>query len=339
MTSVKEFRVSTPATPTELGTGAFVFTDAYSVFDWGRMPDPIPSKGAALCTMSAKTFELLEEAGVPTHYNGLEVDETVLGLSELDAPHDRMAIDLTQVPALTQDGHRYDYEAYHSAAGDNYLIPLEIIFRNQVPRGSSLRTRKRPAEVGLETDRWPSESVELPTPVVEFSSKFEQSDRYLDREEAGRIAGLADIEQLESIARRVNELISAHAARTGLEHADGKIECLYVDGSVRVADTAGTLDENRFLSADVQLSKEALRQYHKREQSAWVAAVAEAKQDGTAEGIVDWREQCALDPEPLPTAVIETVSDLYTAVANSYVGAQLFDTPSLEEAVESVASL
>ena len=70
MTSVKEFRVEAPATPDELGSGAFVFTDDYSVFDWGKMPDAIPNKGGSLCAMGAANFERLEREGVPTHYRG-----------------------------------------------------------------------------------------------------------------------------------------------------------------------------------------------------------------------------------------------------------------------------
>ena len=35
------------------GGVAFDYTDAYSVFDWGRMPDLLPQKGAALATLTA----------------------------------------------------------------------------------------------------------------------------------------------------------------------------------------------------------------------------------------------------------------------------------------------
>lgn len=42
----------------------FQFTDAYSVFDWGRMPDAIPHKGEALALMTAHFFERLQEAAV-----------------------------------------------------------------------------------------------------------------------------------------------------------------------------------------------------------------------------------------------------------------------------------
>ena len=56
------------------GTGRFLFSDRYSVFDWGEMPDHIDGKGAALCLMGAYCFEQLEKKGVKTHYHGL-VDE------------------------------------------------------------------------------------------------------------------------------------------------------------------------------------------------------------------------------------------------------------------------
>ena len=142
MTSVKEFRVEREATASDLGEGSFVFTDDYSVFDWGKMPDQIPDKGASLCTMGAFNFELLEAAGVPTHYRGIVEDGDVRSLEEASRPPWEMAIDLTQVPELENEGRTYDYDAYHEDAGENYLVPLEIIFRNRVPVGSSLRRRR-----------------------------------------------------------------------------------------------------------------------------------------------------------------------------------------------------
>ena len=145
MTSVKEFRVDEPPTADSLGRGAFVFTDDYSVFDWGKMPDTIPEKGASLCTMGAFNFELLERAGVPTHYRGVVDDGEVVSLADASDPPREMAIDLTQVPDLPNDGREYDYDHYHEEAAENYLIPLEIVFRNRVPVGSSLRRRTEPA--------------------------------------------------------------------------------------------------------------------------------------------------------------------------------------------------
>lgn len=39
----------------------FDYTDSYSVFDWGRMPDQLPSKGQALAVIAAHWFEKLEK--------------------------------------------------------------------------------------------------------------------------------------------------------------------------------------------------------------------------------------------------------------------------------------
>jgi phosphoribosylaminoimidazole-succinocarboxamide synthase len=301
MTSVKEFRVDEPATADGLGRGAFVFTDDYSVFDWGKMPDEIPDKGASLCTMGAFNFELLEDEGVPTHYDGVVVDGDAVSLDvALDegvAPRE-MAIELTQVPDLPFEDGSYDYDAYHTDAGENYLVPLEIVFRNRVGVGSSLRSRTDPADHGLDLDEWPDETVELDDPIVEFSTKYEEQDRYLDGEEADRISGVADVDDLDAVAREVNRVVTEQAADADLVH-----------------------------------------QYHKRTQPDWVAAVGEAKERADAEGVADWKSLCEESPEPLEASVIQAARDLYCAGTNAYVGRSVFDAPSLDDAVAAVQNL
>ncbi|ADB59545.1 SAICAR synthetase [Haloterrigena turkmenica DSM 5511] len=339
MTSVKEFRIEEEANAEELGAGSFVFTDAYSVFDWGQMPDRIPDKGASLCTMGAFNFELLESEGVPTHYRGVVESGEVVPLEDASSPPWEMAIDLTQVPDLPHEGREYDYDSYHEAAGSNYLVPLEIVFRNRVPVGSSLRHRTEPADHGLAFDEWPDEAVDLEEPIVEFTTKYEESDRQLDRAEADEIAGRADIEELESLAREVNRIVTEQAESAGLTHEDGKIECLYYDGEIRVGDVVGTFDENRFSYEGTQLSKEVLRQYHKRTQPDWVQAVDEAKAEAKRTDVADWKSLCDEKPEPLDESVIETARDLYCAGANAYTGRELFDAPPLSSAIGAVRRL
>ena len=345
MTSVKEIHVEAPATDEALGRGSFVFTDAYSVFDWGQMPDPIPEKGASLCAMGAGNFELLEAEGVPTHYRGV-VDPAggdVVDLADLDdgsEPPREMAIELAAVPDLPHDGREYDYGAYHGAAGSNYLIPLEIVFRNTVPVGSSLRRRSEPADHGRDLDDWPEGAVDLPEPVVEFTTKLESSDRHLDAAEADRIAGPdVSIDDLDAVAREVNRLVTDRATAADLVHEDGKIECIAVDGEVRVADAVGTFDENRFSYDGQEVSKEVLRQYHKRTQPEWVEAVAAAKREAKRRDEADWKSLCEREPEPLPADVIQVARDLYAGGADAYLDRDLFDAPTLAEAVEAVREL
>ncbi|NGM68463.1 phosphoribosylaminoimidazolesuccinocarboxamide synthase [Natronolimnobius sp. AArcel1] len=343
MTSVKEFRIEREATADSLGAGSFVFTDDYSVFDWGKMPDQIPEKGASLCTMGAFNFELLEAEGVPTHYRGV-VDhsgdsDSIVSLEDASSPPWEMAIELTQVPDLPNEGREYDYDHYHEAAGENYLIPLEIVFRNRVPIGSSLRSRTEPEDHGLAYDSWPDEPVDLDAPIVEFSTKYEEGDRYLEATEADQIAGRASLSALEDLARDVNRILTEQAESAGLDHQDGKIECLYYDGEIRVADVVGTFDENRFSYEGSQLSKEVLRQYHKRTQPEWVQAVEAAKAEAKQENVADWKSLCTVDPEPLEDTVLETARNLYCAGTNAYTGHDVFEAPPLSSAIGAVQRL
>jgi phosphoribosylaminoimidazole-succinocarboxamide synthase len=344
MTSVKEIHVDREPSDEGLGRGRFYFTDDYSVFDWGRMPDQIPDKGAALCTMGAANFELLDVNHVPTHYRGVyEEADSGAGepkeLGECETPPRTMAIELARVPELPVDGEAYDYEAFHAAAGDGYVIPLEIVFRNTVPEGSSLRKRRSPDEFGLSGEEWPDEPVDLPEPIVEFSTKFEEQDRYLSRPEADAIAGKASLDRLEELALGVNTVVTMRAEQSGFTHEDGKIEVVYDDGTLKVADVVGTFDENRFSYDGQELSKEVVRQYYRRTDPEWVDAVAAAKRAAREAGDADWRSQCEETPDPLPPAVLDTVSDLYTAGTNAYTGFDWFDAPPLDDVVERVADL
>lgn len=331
MTSVKDFEVSSSADRSSLGRGAFVFTDRYSVFDWGEMPDHIPGKGKSLCTMGAYNFELFEEEGIPNHYLGVGDNDSPCSLNEVTEPPERMVIELTQVPDLPVKDGEYDYDEYFQEAGDNYLIPLEIVFRNSVSPGSSLRDRYTPAQLNLTEDRWPDETVKLPEPLVEFSTKYEEQDRYLDEAEAARLAGQADPGELRRLALRVNEVITDRASERGLVHQDGKIECLYYEGTIKVADVAGTFDENRFALDGRLLSKEYLRQYYRKNHPVWYEAVTSAKEKARNTHRTDWKSLCDVTPEPLPEELVRSASDLYRAGTNLYTGRQWFDVPELEE--------
>lgn len=55
----------------------FQYTDAYSVFDWGRMPDSLENKGAALAILAAEWFERLE---TPERWKEFSKSPTALAL-------------------------------------------------------------------------------------------------------------------------------------------------------------------------------------------------------------------------------------------------------------------
>jgi len=82
MGSVKDIEIIEAPEKNRLGLGRFVFSDRYSVFDWGEMPDHISNKGASLCIISAYFFEKLGEKH-RTHYVGVVENGKVKRLDEL----------------------------------------------------------------------------------------------------------------------------------------------------------------------------------------------------------------------------------------------------------------
>lgn len=341
MTSVKDIDIEEEPGEASLGRGTFTFSDRYSVFDWGPMPDTIPGKGASLCTMGAFNFELLADAGIPTHYRGVLPSEATepRAIADCEVPPTVMAVDLASVPALPEADAGYDYDVFHEAAGESFVVPLEVVFRNRVPIGSSLRRRREPGAVGLPYDEWPEEPVDLEEPIVEFSTKFERSDRYLDREEAASIAGIADLAAIEELARSVNTVITDRAEATGFRHDDGKIEVVYHAGDHLVADVAGTFDENRFAYDGQQVSKEVIRQFYRRFDPQWVAAVEAAKVRAKEQGQSDWKALCTESPDPLPEEVRDTAADLYTSGAMTYTELDCFDVDDLSSVLSRVESV
>ena len=98
MGSVKDLEIIKPPTPNTMGVGRFIFSDRYSVFDWGEMPDHIDGKGVALCAMGAYCFEQLERKGVKTHYRGLvDASGEAVKVTALKQPSSIMEVSLVNV--------------------------------------------------------------------------------------------------------------------------------------------------------------------------------------------------------------------------------------------------
>jgi len=99
--SVKEIEIIKRAEENKMGIGRFHFSDRYSVFDWGQMPDLIEGKGASLCIVGAYFFEKLSEKGIKTHYRGLiDEDGNLKKLNEIEKPVSIMEISLVRVRFL-----------------------------------------------------------------------------------------------------------------------------------------------------------------------------------------------------------------------------------------------
>ncbi len=340
MGSVKELVVEDSPSNLVLGKGKFVFSNDYSVFDWGKMPDRILFKGRVLCMMGAFNLELLERKGIKTHYLGLVENNSIKRFREVSEPVNEMQIMLTRKPELAFRNGVYDYNGFREKSGENFLVPLEVIFRNSVPVGSSVRKRFKPRDLGLKEKKWPNENVELKKPMIDFSTKLEAKDRYLSEKEALKISNLSEekFSELKRIALKVNRLISSQAKKSKMVHEDGKIELFYFKNELFVADVAGTFDENRFSFKGREISKEVIRQYYKRKQPRWVKAVVKAKETALKKKASDWKKYCRIEPMALPPKFLELVSEMYCAGANAYTGKPLFEARDLGAVLEEIYS-
>ncbi len=290
------------------GHAVFEFTDRYSIFDWGEMPDLLSGKGEALALAGDLFFQHLAKRGVPHHSLGL-VDERGEATT---GPTRFLKVQAVEVIRPTRrDGNIYDYAAYQEGP-TNCLVPLEVIFRWGAPAGSSLL--KRHPEL--------KEGARFPRPLVEFTTKLEHGDRPLTAAEAQQIAGLTAAEM-----NRLTELTITAATHlrdvVALLHGelwDGKFEWAFRGaGAMRdfvMVDAIG-LDELRVTFQGRTLSKEFLRAHYRG--SDWEKALNEAKKIAAREG-GDFKEICATrlgqTPAPLPAQAKLAAETMYRCFTN-----------------------
>jgi len=349
--SVKDIEYLKSPKMNELGVGRFHFSDRYSIFDWGEMPDHIRSKGQSLCIMGAFNFEMMEKQGYKTHYRGLVTeDERLIGFEDIDNLGGEipniMEIKLSNVikpeEKIVQDGSLiYEYDKYYTlySSGFTYQIPTENIHRFYLPASSSIFKRLERGEVNIEDFGLrvhPKPGQKLETPIVDFSSKFEEGDRYVSRKEALSMTGFP-IEKFESFAKDVLEmglLISKRAEKVGLIYLDGKVEAFCYNNDYFWSDVVGTQDEGKFEFEGISTDKEVFREPYRILQPEWVGEIDRAKNESRLRGITDWKTLCQHKPKKLSDELLRIGSQIYMSSTNKYIKKKIFEVPSLTEVVK-----
>ena len=339
MGSVKDLTVIEKPLKNKTGRGRFIFSDRYSIFDWGEMPDHIPNKGKSLCVSAAYFFEKLESMGIKTHYLGLIENGQLKRISDIKVPVDIMEVELLRVLKPPKTANGYDYSDYKKE-DCNLLVPLEVIFRNSLPAGSSVFKRLEKGELelkelGLEKMPIPGENLEKP--FLDVSTKLEESDRYMNWKEAKRITNFSEdqLSEIRDMTTIINKLITEEANRIGLKYEDGKIEFgLDVNKKLLIVDVLGTLDECRFTFKEMPISKEIARLYYRK--TPWFKGIVEVKKKDE----LSWKDKVNLSPPPLPPRLKELISMAYCAFTNEITGRKWFkDIPSMGELLEETSQM
>lgn len=329
----------------------FEYSDRYSIFDWGEMPDHLQDKGRALSFMADALFSLVNKP----HHGECLVDES-LSAVELMNPsrfYKVKRVDVFRPEARQVDGKlSWDYSSYQGSPTDA-LVPLEVIFRFGIPTGSSILKRAKDksylSQLGVQEDL--KEGDIFDNPIIEYSTKLESSDTYISYQRAQEIAHLSkeEFDRLHATAvqsaLRLKEIFSS----IGVILWDGKFEfafCHSKDGSAlgrdfMLVDSIGP-DELRLTYQGVQLSKENLRTFYRG--STWHQAVDKAKELAKERGVVDWKKICIEElgesPARLNKDQLEGASMIYKSLANEiakkYFSGEVFPAAwSMDQLIET----
>jgi phosphoribosylaminoimidazole-succinocarboxamide synthase len=252
-----------------------------------------------------------------------------------------MEIDLVNVyrpTSFVKDGKlTYDYNTYTHTL-NNCLVPLEIIYRNGLPEGSSIFKRLEQGQISIEElglTHYPRLGERFPKPIFDVSTKLEEKDRYLTWNEAQGIAGLSneEVEDIRETLFKVNRTITQLALKADLENEDGKIELAFnPERKLMVVDVVGTLDECRFTYQGLHVSKEIVRQFYKK--TGWFKEVEEAKKRAEEIGTKEWQTLVRSQPSKLDPMLKTIISEMYMAASNEVTERRIFDVPSLAETVK-----
>ncbi|MBK9142059.1 MAG: hypothetical protein IPM23_06150 [Candidatus Melainabacteria bacterium] len=318
--------------PGEKGLLWFEFTDDYSIFDWGKMPDTIADKGRSLALLGAHFFETLARAEF-----WQELSKSVLLQDKINQEFLSGRLNHPVMKALTENGLDHHFKAIREESGalfmevleaevlnpehrivagrDLYfypqlperrplrrLVPLEVVFRFGMPEGSSLIERLAADPdyaLSLGLAERPEPGAWFDRPVIEFFTKLEPQDRHLQYQEAAQMSALCP-ESFEALLELTWDLALAlhHIfASCKIELWDGKFEFVAEhgeDGSTRLllADSIGP-DELRLIYKGKHLSKELVRRLYKG--TPWELAVRESKRLGKKSPERSFKEICLED--------------------------------------------
>jgi phosphoribosylaminoimidazole-succinocarboxamide synthase len=350
MGSAKDVDITYKPRYNRLGKATFTFKDTYSVDDLVaaydiQMANEIPKKGEALWRMTNYNFQVLVP-DVVTHYRkGYSkasdkpgalpkfIIEVLAAMVYKD--HIRLGGEPIPGPKMNVD---FVYDIPSKAT--NLVIPLEVITRNELgPDSSIMKMYKKgeitPQDIGLKSI---PEDGKLEQPVITYTTKHEQGDKFLTRKQAMVLSGLKpeQFKQMEALEMVVHNAIDAHTAKVAqhyeidLVHPDGKREWIWNKNYPRLSDCFGTFDEDRFEiilddNAVLKLSKQVLRDWmrstpwYQEKFLPWKQIVDKLGKEKKSE----WP---AIEPAPqIPENLMQYVSNMYD------IGSKMWTLEASEE--------
>jgi phosphoribosylaminoimidazole-succinocarboxamide synthase len=301
--------------------------------------------------MQGFNFELLAKEGIDSHYIGLVARAgELLGATDVLARRSTpqaVIPDTTRLnfvnrvmPRFDEQKGEWDYSAFQNPEANNYVHPLELMSRNDLPEASSVWKRVRDGQttmeaLGLPADFKPGDTIPAELiPILDYSTKFEPDDRYLTPEQARQMAGLSEARfaAMNETTRKASRLMTDYAESRGFKRLDGKVEQVTYVFDGRQVDVLGdavcTWHEDRLMSQfGIGISKQRIRDKIKKLNQAWYDEIQRAKKQAKDEGVDDFRK--LMDPEikyVSPDAgFFHAVNRMFQAATNQWVDGRVFE--------------
>jgi len=262
-----------------------VVTDRISAFDYVLSP-PVPDKGMVLNRLSAFWFRKTEHL-VPNHLVHTDVEP------------------LLEAGVISRE-HAELFQGRIMVARRARRIDVECVVRGYITGGGWRQYERTGAVNGIPLPKGMRKNERLPVPLFTPAAKndtghdedipFEEMERRIGRELAGRIRGLS---------LRLYEFGRAFCEEKGILLADTKFEFGLLDGELILIDELFTPDSSRFwakekyaLDAEIDsMDKEPVRTYLAN--SGWDKAGG---------------------PDPLPEEIVRATSERYREIFRRLTG-------------------
>jgi phosphoribosylaminoimidazole-succinocarboxamide synthase len=356
----------------------FEFTDDYSVFDWGKMPDTIKHKGRSLTILGAfffeklgdpafwqslknslglknieqkwlskifesKTFEQLRADGAKHHFRGLVTKSgVVFDLSAAAKPESMPLLEVAGAQVIKPEPATVcGQAAYYYPPVDSAarrLISLEVIFRYGMPSGSSLQAR-------IETNPDYAKVLGLPSvPQANQMFPYPVVEFSTKLEPSDRLLSVQEALLISQLpANQFNQLVElTNCLAIGLYAIFAERGIELWDGKFEF------ITEGNTIALADSIGPDELRLLYKgkhlsKEMLRQVYRGGEwekAVKEAKQGGVGDWKLECKQQPKSLPVDIKQSVDSLYPMLANEVTGMTLFEQqPDLDQFVKSMPPL
>lgn len=369
--------------PVLLGNGKsaliFEYTDAFSIFDWGRLPDVLEKKGESLALLAALLLERLEQKEAWQNFRKTKTAMALCKAAEEQQIGDafqRVGDRLCEVglrthlcgvllaPLPVQNFNALSASQLTPGASFSHLLVQQVsvvrphlgrILQQTVPDYSRTRLSPLPRLIPLEVifrfscppgsslpGRMPSVTIgdRWEFPFLEVFTKLESSDRPLSLTEALAISGISPL-TLDVV------LLQTAWVAGFLKELCQQKGLELADGKLEWA--LGEQDEVVLVDAigpdELRILKDEMqlsKEFLRNfyRKTSWFKSVQAAKKEAMTRGTPNWKNLVSLEPPRLPPELCQLGSQLYQTLANCLSGHVWFQNAwSLKAVLEQMKQM